>query len=380
MRQGWVCRFVCATLLLTAAVPVARAEESGRIVGWGGQVVGVDLSCGYTKIAGGFQHSLGLKSDGSIVAWGWNQAGMCSVPSPNADFVAVDGGAYHTLALKSGGVVVAWGGNDHGQCSVPTPNRDFTDVAAGDYHSLGLKSDGSIVAWGYNEYGQCDVPSPNTGFVAVACGENRSLGIKSDAPAVGAAKLPTDGAFVCIHRAIVSAAWPDVFYIEADNRKSGVRVQKAAHGLTAGKRANVGGIVSTNADGERCIDASYVYAVGAGAVQPLAVTARSLGGGGFAYDPGPPIAGQQGVAGGSGLSNIGLLVRTCGRFTRVDQSTFTIDDGSRATVKCVVPAGVILDPSWQYVCVTGISTCEKVGDELCRLLRVRGQADIAAIP
>ena len=54
-------------------------------------------------------HSLGLKSDGTIVAWGHNGSGQCNVPAPNADFVAVAGGGYHSLGLKSDGTIVAWG-------------------------------------------------------------------------------------------------------------------------------------------------------------------------------------------------------------------------------------------------------------------------------
>ena len=52
------------------------------------------------------------------------------------------------MALKRDGSVVAWGNNTYGECTVPSPNDGFTAVAAGAYHCLGLKSDGSVVAWG----------------------------------------------------------------------------------------------------------------------------------------------------------------------------------------------------------------------------------------
>jgi len=135
---------------------------------------------GYVDVMGMYSgHSLGLKSDGTIVAWGRNYESQCDVPAPNADFVAVSGGGVHSLGLKSDGTTVAWGDNDSGQCDVPAPNADFVEVAAGGWHSLGLKSDGTIVAWGDNEYGQCDVPAPNADFAAVAGGEHHSLGIRS---------------------------------------------------------------------------------------------------------------------------------------------------------------------------------------------------------
>ena len=51
-------------------------------------------------VAGGGDHSLGLKADGSIVAWGRNNHGQCDVPAPNTDFVAVVAGWYHSLGLK----------------------------------------------------------------------------------------------------------------------------------------------------------------------------------------------------------------------------------------------------------------------------------------
>src|SRR5436190_1277359 len=80
------------------------------------------------------------------------------------------GGVYHSLGLRADGSIVAWGNNGSGQCNVPAPNSGFAAIDGGGDHSLGLKADGSIVAWGSNGLGQCSVPAPNTGFVAVAGG------------------------------------------------------------------------------------------------------------------------------------------------------------------------------------------------------------------
>jgi len=167
-------------LVLAGVVVPGCARGSGKIIGWGAQVVGVDLSGPFVQVAGGGDHSLALKSDGSIVAWGHNYSGQCDVPAPNTGFVAVAAGWGHSLGLKSDGSIVAWGYNYSGQCDVPAPNTGFVAIAGGDFHSLGLKSDGSIVAWGWDDDGQCDVPAPNTGFVAVAASSSHSLGLKSD--------------------------------------------------------------------------------------------------------------------------------------------------------------------------------------------------------
>ncbi len=77
----------------------------------------------------------------------------------------------HSLGLKEDGSIVAWGDNWAGQCDIPEPNNGFTDISAGGLHSIGLKADGSIVAWGgWNILGQCDIPEPNTGFTAISAG------------------------------------------------------------------------------------------------------------------------------------------------------------------------------------------------------------------
>ena len=63
------------------------------------------------------------------------------------DFVAIAGGGYHSLGLRTDGSIVAWGAGQpgwsgyphHGQCDVPEPNVGFVALAAGAHHSLGVK-------------------------------------------------------------------------------------------------------------------------------------------------------------------------------------------------------------------------------------------------
>ena len=179
ITTGWA----FGSLLLVAVGVVlcgtaARAQDAGAIVGWGPGVTDVTaLQVGFVAVAGGNEYSLGLKADGSIVAWGDNGYGQCNVPAPNSGFVAIAGGYYHSLGLKADGSIVAWGRNNYGQCNVPAPNSGFVAVAAGFWYSLGLKADGSIVAWGS---GPGNPPAPNSGFVAVAGGGYHSLGLKAD--------------------------------------------------------------------------------------------------------------------------------------------------------------------------------------------------------
>ena len=75
------------------------------------------------------------------------------------DIIAVAAGAGHTIGLKSDGTVVATeykGNYDYGQCNVSNWT-DVVAIAAGTVHTVGLKSDGTVVATGDNYYGQCDV-------------------------------------------------------------------------------------------------------------------------------------------------------------------------------------------------------------------------------
>ncbi len=170
------------------AATLTVLRQNGSVVAWGnnedGQCSVPSLNADFVGISGGVWHSLGLKADGSVVAWGNNDSGQCTAPSPNSDFVAVAAGGSHSLGLKSDGSVVAWGDNGNFQCNVQSPNAGFVAVAAGMWYSLGLKSDGAVAVWGDNTYGQCSVPSPNSGFVAVGAGGYHSIGLKSDGTVV----------------------------------------------------------------------------------------------------------------------------------------------------------------------------------------------------
>ena len=107
-------------------------------------------------IAIGQRHSMAIKEDGTIVAWGKNNYNQCDVPSGLNNVVAIGAGFYHSLALKEDGTVVACGYNDYHQCDVPSGLNDVVAIQAGSKHSLALKQDGTVVAWGSNNSSQCD--------------------------------------------------------------------------------------------------------------------------------------------------------------------------------------------------------------------------------
>ena len=61
------------------------------------------------QIAAGKNHTVGLKSNGTVIAVGYNVQGQCDVNS-STDIIQVDGGGYSTVGLKEDGT----GGNSFG--------------------------------------------------------------------------------------------------------------------------------------------------------------------------------------------------------------------------------------------------------------------------
>ncbi|NBI30569.1 S8 family serine peptidase [Chengkuizengella marina] len=129
------------------------------------------------EVAAGLYHTVGLKSDGSVVAVGSDNYGQLAV-SDWTGIVEVAAGSYHSVGLKSDGSVVAIGRNDNGQLGVEGWTG-IVEVATGLYHTVGLKNDGSVVAVGSDEYDQLKVESW-TDIVKVAAGDYHTIGLKSD--------------------------------------------------------------------------------------------------------------------------------------------------------------------------------------------------------
>ena len=143
--------------------------------------------------AGGF-HTVGLRADGTVVAGGDNDFGQCDVGGWT-DIVAISAGNLtrddnddywtyvgYTVGLRTDGTVVAVGYNGYGQCNV-SGWTDVVAIAAGSNHTVGLRADGTVVAVGAGGSGQCDV-SGWTDVVAIAAGGSHTVGLRADGTVV----------------------------------------------------------------------------------------------------------------------------------------------------------------------------------------------------
>lgn len=114
----------------------------------------------YTKIASSRSHTLAIKDDGTVWAWGNNDHGQLgnstskneSIPiqvNGLNDITAVAAHENYSLALKKDGTVWEWG-NDNCTPAQIKELSDVVSISSGYDHSLALKSDGTVWAWGKN--------------------------------------------------------------------------------------------------------------------------------------------------------------------------------------------------------------------------------------
>jgi len=159
-------------------------------------------------VVAGSEHSLALIDNGTVMGWGDNSYGQAKgvisaglATGLNGGLVSGDGGTVltdvvgiaagssHSLALRSDSGVVAWGGNWKDQCTVPAEATGIIQIAAGMSHSLALRSDGVVLAWGNDKDGQSSVPSglaiQNTGVETVVAAGNTSLALMKDGSVIG---------------------------------------------------------------------------------------------------------------------------------------------------------------------------------------------------
>jgi len=139
----------------------------------------------WNKVSNRNYHTAAIKSDGSLWTWGAGSYGeigdgksgylgdgvtLHSSLLPyrvgiDNKWTDVASGGYFTVGLKTDGTLWAWGRNQYGQLgdgskenkAVPTrigADTDWTAITAGESHTIALKKDGTIWSWGDGAEGQ----------------------------------------------------------------------------------------------------------------------------------------------------------------------------------------------------------------------------------
>jgi alpha-tubulin suppressor-like RCC1 family protein len=133
----------------------------------------------WCQVSAGSFHSLGVRTNGTAWAWGWNSSGRLgdnssitarsspvSVVGGFTDWCQVSAGGGHSIGVRTNGTAWAWGGNNNGvlgTCNLTSRSSpvsvvggftDWCQVSAGASHNLGLRTNGTAWAWGYNGKGE----------------------------------------------------------------------------------------------------------------------------------------------------------------------------------------------------------------------------------
>ena len=144
-----------------------------------------------------------IKSDGTLWTWGYNATGLLGdgTTTDRSSPVTTSGGGtnwkqvsssgYHTLGIKTDGTLWAWGDGAGGKVGDNTTSvrsspvttagggTNWKQVSAGVNFSLGIKADGILWSWGNDTYGQMGITT------VLGVGGNFSPGTSSPITAVG---------------------------------------------------------------------------------------------------------------------------------------------------------------------------------------------------
>jgi alpha-tubulin suppressor-like RCC1 family protein len=169
----------------------------------------------WATVAGGYKHSLAIKTDGTLWAWGENLQGQLGLGDTTTRSSPVQVGAlttwskvtagyFFSLAIKTDGTLWSWGSNTNGGplglgngTSYSSPKQvgaltNWATVSGGNIHVLATKTTNTLFSWGNNGFGQLglgnisnynspkQVGALSNWATVVGGGNNFSLAVKTD--------------------------------------------------------------------------------------------------------------------------------------------------------------------------------------------------------
>jgi alpha-tubulin suppressor-like RCC1 family protein len=205
--QLWACGYNLYGMLgdnsiVTKSSPIT---VSGGGTNW--KQIGISTATALTKAA--------IKTDGTLWTWGANSSGQLgnnstinrsspvTVSGGGTNWLSVALGSEHTIALKTDGTLWTWGANYYGGLgNNSTVSRSSPATVSGggtnwkrisaDRHSAAIKTDGTLWIWGRNNKGELgnestiNTSSPGTisgggtNWQQISCGYQFTAAIKTD--------------------------------------------------------------------------------------------------------------------------------------------------------------------------------------------------------
>jgi len=189
-------------------IAYAGLKSNGSIVAWGfrhGGGEGYPKDKGYKKIVSSDEAFAALKDDGTIKAWGDSDFGGTKAPT-DGGYVDIFSNERAFVGLKKDGSVVTWGGFA-GVVTTPS-DKGFKKIFSNRYFFAGLKADGTIKAWGdtyRTKSKKCTFAPSDKGYITISSTENAFAALKSDGSIsvwgekeYGGSGAPTDKGYVRI--------------------------------------------------------------------------------------------------------------------------------------------------------------------------------------
>jgi Listeria/Bacterioides repeat len=211
-------------------------KSNGTVIATGLSLSGADQVSDWTNItmiSCGLNHSVGLKADGTVVAVGSNAAGECDVSSWK-DIKMIAAGLDFTVGLKKDGTVVSTGANEHGQIDVQTW-KNIEAISAGAYFIVALREDGTALAIGKNCSGILNVSGWHD-LASVSASYDNIVGLEKNGTVLNTMKTDTslfkntkaiaasagyvaglnkDGTVITNNDTIDTSTWKDIIAISA---------------------------------------------------------------------------------------------------------------------------------------------------------------------